>query len=325
MTRLLFALMLFPAVLLTAQSYHNAPPEGKIAGIPPKAWVEKIDRLAPAQATAKPAKNRTVLMFSLTTGYQHSVSPYASEVIKVLAKKTGAFTVVESSDIECFSPENLSKFDAVVLNNNCPQSPDRDIFLDVLNNKATGDKTIGSKYEDLTPQQRKQKAAELEQNLLDFVSSGKGLVSLHGSIAMQNNSAEFSKMMGGSFDFHPPRQELTLELVDPDHPLVTAFNGQGFIHSDELYLFKNEYAKTNFRPLLEAMFDKLDEKSRNNKRISQKGRLYVSWIKRYGNGRVFFVSPSHQPESYETQCMLRFYLDGIQYALGDLSCEDSPL
>ncbi|MCX6872996.1 MAG: hypothetical protein NTW21_04195 [Verrucomicrobia bacterium] len=30
-------------------------------------------------------------------------------------------------------------------------------------------------------------------------------------------------------------------------------------------------------------------------------------------------------QSYETECMLRFYLDGIQYALGDLHCDDSPL
>ena len=28
---------------------------------------------------------------------------------------------------------------------------------------------------------------------------------------------------------------------------------------------------------------------------------------------------------YETECMLRFYLGGIQYALGDLNCDDSPL
>ena len=32
-----------------------------------------------------------------------------------------------------------------------------------------------------------------------------------------------------------------------------------------------------------------------------------------------------QPQSYEADCMLQFYLDGIQYALGDLRCDDSPL
>ena len=319
------------AVLLSgassmAQTYQKAPPEVKVPDVPPKEWIEKIERLAPAQATAKPAGKHAVLLFSLTTGFQHYVRPYVSEIIKILAGKTGAFTVVESTDIESFAPENLAGFDAVILNNNCPDRKHRDIFLDVLSNQVDKSiKDIGLTYKDLTEEQRKQKAAKLERYLLNYVAGGKGLVSIHGSIALQNNSAPFGEMMGGSFDFHPPRQELTLELVDPTHPLVAAFKGEGFIHSDELYLFKNDYSKTNFRPLLEANVAKLDENSRKNPNITQKGRLYVSWIKPYGKGRVFFVSPSHQPQSYESERMLQFYLDGIQYALGDLHCDDSPL
>ncbi len=51
---------------------------------------------------------------------------------------------------------------------------------------------------------------------------------------------------------------------------------------------------------------------------------YVSWIKPHGKGRVFYCGPSHQPESYETAALLRYYLDGIQYAIGDLKCDDAP-
>ena len=320
------ATILLSAMSSMAQTYQKAPPEESVPNVPTKEWISKIEGLAPAQATAKLTAKRTVLLFSLTTGFQHDVRPYAAEVIKALSRKTGAFTVVESTDIESFSAENLAKFDAVILNNCCPQRSHRDIFLDVLNNDVDKSlKDIGLKYKNLTEEQRKQKADELEKNLLDFVAAGKGLVSVHGSIAMQNNSARFSEMMGASFDFHPQRQELTLGLVDPAHPLVAAFKSGGFIHSDELYLFKSEYSKTNFRPLLEADVKKLDEKSRANANITKKGRLFVAWIKPYGKGRVFYVSPSHQPQSYETESMLRFYLDGIQYALGDLHCDDSPL
>jgi len=156
------------------------------------------------------------------------------------------------------------------------------------------------------------------------VHSGKGLVALHGAIAVQNNSPEFSEMMGGSFDFHPKRQTVTLDLVDPAHPLQSAFGGKGYIHNDEPYLFKNAYAKKNFRPLLEMNVDKLDEKTRNDPKVAGEVR-YVAWIKGYGEGRVFYCGPSHQPESYETAVLLRFILDGIQYALGDLPCDDSPM
>jgi len=320
------------AVLLSAacsegQTYLRVPPDGKeLPATPPKPWVETIERLAPAQPTVKPAGKRTVLLFSLTTGFQHYVRPYAAAVVKVLGKKTGAFTVQESLDIESFAPENLARFDAVILNNCCPNPKHRDLFLDVLNNKVDPSiKDIGLKYQALTAEQRRQKAAALERSLLDYVAGGKGVVAIHGSVTLQNNSARFSEMVGASFDFHPPRQELTLELVEAAHPLLAAFKGAGFIHTDELYLFKNAYFKTHFRPLLEANLSKLNEKTRANPKITGKGRLYVSWIKPYGKGRVFYVSPSHETHGYETECMLRFYLDGIQYALGDLRCDDTPL
>ena len=57
----------------------------------------------------------------------------------------------------------------------------------------------------------------------------------------------------------------------------------------------------------------------------QIGKLprYVAWIKPYGKGRVFYCSPSHFPESYESSTLLQFLLDGVQYASGDLKCDDS--
>ena len=66
---------------------------------------------------------------------------------------------------------------------------------------------------------------------------------------------------------------------------------------------------------------KLDAKAQKE----MKGdRRYVSWIKKHGQGRVFYVSPSHQPESYESGRMLQYYLDGIQYAMGDLKGDATP-
>jgi type 1 glutamine amidotransferase len=50
---------------------------------------------------------------------------------------------------------------------------------------------------------------------------------------------------------------------------------------------------------------------------------YVAWIRPHGQGRVFYCSPSHFPESYASATLLQFLLDGIQYATGDLRCDDS--
>jgi type 1 glutamine amidotransferase len=136
-----------------------------------------------------------------------------------------------------------------------------------------------------------------------------------------NNSPEFGEMLGGSFDFHPPQQEVVLNLAEPDHPLVKAFNGKPLIHIDEPYLFKNAYAKKNFRPLLVMDTSKLNCGNRQQDVMSD--IRYCAWIKRYGRGRVFYCSPSHNAQSFEDARLLQFLLDAIQYTLGDLMCDDS--
>jgi uncharacterized protein len=317
---------LFVVLLLcggaAAQTYEKAPKPAAQITPPTKEWLAKIEKLAPAKPTAPPKAKRRILVFSLFTGYNHFVIPHTAAAIKILGEKTGAFDVVESTDIEMFSPEKIKDFDAVVLNNTCSLNPGRDIFLDVLRNAAK-DKTLGAKYKDLTEAQRKERAAELERSLLDYVVSGKGLVCIHGGLTMVNFSPAFSEMIGGSFAFHPRLQKVTLDLVEPDHPLLAGFQGRGFIHVDEPYLFDRAYAKKNFRPLLRMNVKKLDKATRTNPRVTGDVR-YVAWIKPYGKGRVFYCGPSHQPESFETASMLRFLLDGIQYALGDLACDDTP-
>ena len=272
-------------------------------------WVQKIEKLAPAKPEVQPQKHHKVLVFSLFTGFNHWVVPHTDAVMKVLAKKTGAFEVEFSNDIYKFEKKNLKNYDAVVLNNNCSVGPRRDLLLDVLD-----------KDQNLTDDQRKAKAAELEANLIEYVKKGGGLMVIHGGIVMQNNSMPFSEMVGGSFDYHPVQQEVTLELCDPNHPLVKAFEGKSFIHTDEPYLFNKAYTQKNFRPLLYMDTSKLTQKT---KEIDEKIK-YVSWIKRFGKGRVFYVSPSHNAQSFEDSRLLKFYLDGAQYVLGDLKCDDSP-
>ena len=106
---------------------------------------------------------------------------------------------------------------------------------------------------------------------------------VHGAIVMQNNSMAFSEMVGGSFDYHPVQQEVTLELCEPNHPLVKAFGGKSFVHTDEPYLFNKAYTQKNFRPLLYMDTSKLIKKT---KEIDEKIK-YVSWIKKFGKGKCF--------------------------------------
>ena len=44
----------------------------------------------------------------------------------------------------------------------------------------------------------------------------------------------------------------------------------------------------------------------------------VASVKRYREGKVFYVSSGHIVEPFENPAIVRFYLDSAQYALGDL-------
>jgi len=252
------------------------------------------------------------LVFSLFTGFNHEVIPHVDRVFEILGKKSGAFNVVITRDIEQLAPDKLAGFDVLVLNNNCSVAPRRNLFLDVLEKNA--------KYSTLDAEQRQAKADALERSILDFVKNGKGLVCIHGAVTILNNSKEFTEMLGAAFDFHPANQKITVSPVEPDHPLLAAFRDSGpLVHRDEPYAFKGPYEEHDFRPLL--VIDAAAVKDGSH-RFGRTVR-YAAWIKPYGKGRVFYCSPSHFPESYQSPTLLRFLLDGVQYAASDLKCDDA--
>ncbi len=308
--RLAFGLLLAALSVCTARAEKIPYAKSKITP-PTSQWRAKIKELAPVEPTIKASK-RKILVFSLFTGYNHLVIPHVDCVFEIIGEKSGAFDAVVTTDIESLTPEKLAAFDVLVLNNNCSEGKRRNLFLDELERNK--------KYEGLTENERQTKAKELERSILDFVSGGKGLVAIHGAPTMLNKSKEFTEMIGAAFSYHPANQEVTLRTVDSDHPLTAAFHGKGpFVHRDEPYLFNGPYEKLDFRPLLVMDTDTLKDKR------GEVGEMvrYVAWIKPYGQGRVFFCSPSHFPESYESATLLRFLLDGVQYAGGDLKCDDS--
>ncbi|WP_425236538.1 ThuA domain-containing protein [Ulvibacterium sp.] len=273
-------------------------------------WLAQIEKIAPNEPTVKNVDKKKILVFSKATGFYHWTIPHNIEMLKILAKKSKVFEIHVGYDIQKFEKKSLKNYDAVVFNNCNPSGPDRDLFADLLRQNTS-----------LSDAEIKNKAPEYEANMMNYVEKGGGLMILHGAITVQNNSAAFSKMTGGSFDYHPKQQEMHVKEVDAKHPLVQAFKGKGLTHIDEPYFFKNAYFDYNFRPLLYIEVDQL----KDVRKAVKNNINYVSWIKRYGKGRVFYSSPSHNAQSLENPELLQYFLDGLQYVLGDLECDDSPM
>ena len=119
--------LIFLSLLITFNSYSQNLPEVEIT----QSWLNKIEAMVEGKKRLAPSKKKNLLIFSLHTGYNHWTIPHTEEVIKIIALKTGDFNVEVSKDISVFEKKNISKYDVIVLNNNCSDRVRRDMFWDV--------------------------------------------------------------------------------------------------------------------------------------------------------------------------------------------------
>jgi len=247
----------------------------------------KIQAAAPDKATAKPAQPRKLLVYTGCKGFVHSSIPYVAAAIQEIGRKTGAFEVVASADPAVFKPESLQGFAGICLNN-----------------------TTGELFDD----------PALKASLLQFVKDGKGLIGIHAATDCFGNWPEYGALLGGYFDGHPWTEKVGVKLDDPTHPVNAAFDGKGFEVDDEIYQFKAPYARDKLHVLLSLDPSKTDVKKGGR----QDGDYAVSWVRTYGLGRVFYCSLGHREEILWNAAVLRHYLAGIQFALGDLPGDATP-
>jgi len=271
-----------------------------------RTWKGKIEFLAPEETSFDWEKKGRVLVFSLFTGFEHWVIPHTEEVVRVLGEKSGAFDVERSVDIRVFKLANLKSYDAIVLNNTCSERDYRNLFWDQLKRISNGDSAS-----------MMSKAIELENNLIQYVEEGGGLMVLHGGITTLNQSEKFSELLGASFDYHPPQQEIQIRLSNPNHPLVQAFPAEGFKHVDEPYFYNGAFSKGDFTSLLH--FENASIKSQREGQELTQGLTPAAWIREQGDGRVMYCAPSHNAQSYDNPDLLRFFLDNLQWVAGQVS------
>jgi type 1 glutamine amidotransferase len=138
---------------------------------------------------------------------------------------------------------------------------------------------------------------------------------------------EFNTLIGGYFKFHwPDPQLITVKIDDPKSPLTAMFDGKEFEIHDETYTFEQDsFSRKNVHVLTSIDYDKMsaeDKKKEGNPRTD--GDYALSYIRREGNGRVFYEGHGHSDRVYAMTPMLEHLRAGIQYAVGDLKADDSP-
>ena len=269
-----------------------ADQDGSDTGQVSDEMVAKILAAMPESAPGTPLQPRKLLVFSLCKGFAHDVIPTVERALTIMGQKTGAFEVVLSREMDAFAAENLAQFDAVLLNN-----------------------TTQLTFEN----------SGYRRALTDFVKGGKGVIGLHAATDNFYDWPEAAEMMGGLFDGHPWTADGTwaVKLDEPGHPLNKPFDGRAFPIRDEIYQITGPYSRDTHRVLLSL--DMTDSRNHQVEGIKREDNDFaISWIRSFGEGRVFYCSLGHNHEILWNGAVLAHYLAGIQYALGDLEVDDTP-
>lgn len=296
-----------PALALALLAGQQASADEPKLNVKPDV-IEKIKAALPDKAPAKVKQPHKVLIFSKTNGFRHGSIPVGVTAIKMMGEKTGAFTAVHSEDDAMFEPDTLKQFDAVIMLNTTGE-----IFQPKVLPKDPKEKEAALERE-----------ARLKQSLVDFVRSGKGLAGTHSATDTYHKWGEYNKMMGGTFAGHPWHKMVPVKNLAPSHPLNEMFNAAGFEINDEIYQFRDDTALPSERKMLLALdTSKMDPKD-VEKGKRKDGLFPVSWVSTYGKGRTFYCSLGHRDEIYHNPMVLKHYLAGFQYILGDLDADATP-
>lgn len=275
--------------------------------IPPD-QLKKMEAALPAEAPAKPQKPRKVLIFTLASGFVHSSIPLGAETFKMMGQKLGTWDAVISNDKEMFQPDKLNGFDAVIM-----ESTTGELF-----GLHRGD------YNKMSDEEKQHNDA-LRKSFVDFVRAGHGLVGVHAAGDCSYDWPEYGEMIGGYFNGHP-WHHVTYKIDDPSSPLTAMFpKDKPFVIDDETYTYKKEpYSRGKLHVLASIDLSQMSDKDKKAENRPYDHDYALAWVHEYGKGRVFYAAHGHSESVYWNPTMLKFYLAGIQYALGDLQANDAP-
>jgi uncharacterized protein len=290
------------AVLIGTLLTSSVWAQGRGARGPSDEEIARMEAAMPAKAVVQPAKPRKILMMD-TPGrgaFYHDCIPYWNQALEIMGRKTGAFSITLAHDVNALSADNLKNYDAICFNNTVtlPLSPEA------------------------TP--------ELCKSLMDFVKGGKGVIGIHAATDTFYTRyvwPEGQEMWGGKFSGHPwtaGRTQWAVKIDEPNHPLMASFGGKGFKLVDEIYRTEPPlYSRSKQLVLMSLdLSDETTKSARGQKPTDVD--TGISWIKDFGQGRVFYCSLGHAHDVTWTAPILEHYLRGIQFALGDFKVDAKP-
>ncbi len=235
--------------------------------------------LRPHTERANERKKGRLLYLTLSAGFKHDTVAPSRDIVRGIGEKSGAFETTLADDVSGFTAENLKNYDAVMF-------------------YTTGE----------LPMTDEQKAA-----FANFVRSGHGFVGVHSATDTFYMWPDYLDIVGAYFNDHPWHQQVTVDVVDTESPLVK-FLGKSFRVNDEIYQMSDFQAKTS-HVLLKLDTSSVDMK---NPRVRQRFYGYpLAWTRRVSEGRAFYTALGHEEAVWKSDWFQQLLLNGIQWAMGN--------
>ncbi|OLY92644.1 putative membrane-bound dehydrogenase domain-containing protein [Cnuella takakiae] len=140
--------------------------------------------------------------------------------------------------------------------------------------------------------------ASQEKALLNFVRKGKGFIPLHSASWCFRNAPEVVELIGGQFKRHK-YDSFPAVIAKPQHPILK--DVPTFTTLDETYVHDK----------LSKSIEVLTE------RVEGDHREPYTWVRNYGQGRVFYTAYGHDENTFNNKEFLKLVRNGILWAVGD--------
>lgn len=242
--------------------------------------------LAPAAAQQTQAPRKRLLAIGAVEGWQHDATSHALATLWKIGQESGLWETYIRTDTQLITKKklgangkNLDYFDAIAFYTSGELKMDEE-----------------------------QRAA-----LMQFVKEeGKGFIAIHSASDTFYKWPEYGEMVGGYFDLHPWNTfQAPVIVEDGAHP-TSAHLPASFTIYDEIYQFKS-FSRDRVRVLMRLDESKLDVKHKDVRRTD--GDFAVTWVREFGQGRVFFSSFGHTIESWDRPDIQKMWLEAVKWCM----------
>lgn len=210
----------------------------------------------PMRAADKAPTGGKLLYFTLSAGYHHTSVEYAEPILTQMGATSHAFQVYTiSKDVNVITKDVLKNYAAVMF-------------------YTTGE----------LPFTEEEKSA-----LVDFLQNGGGFIGVHSATDTLYKWDVYDQIIGGHFDGHPWHQMVTVNVVDPDNPLVSGL-GKSFQIKDEIYQIKQFQTDSHILLTLDPTSVDLTKPTVHKNDYGWP----ICWTRSFGKGRVYYNSLGHE-------------------------------